>query len=1019
MSEGSESWDESPTPRRKAPKAAKRTSRDTNAAAPAASGESSAGSPPRGDADDGDGEDASGGGGGGGGGARRASARPQLEQLEKLYHWPLRKVADDMKISVAKLLKVCRKFCILRWPYRQVRSLRDAIHELQRDIASAAAAGQGAAAQQLLQRRLHLAMRKEELVVCYASRGLEAPVREKFFTWDAAEVEKSLMRIVHGLESNGDGFGTGGSGGGGGGAGDADVVVTAARWRRQPAGKQRNGGGASDDDGGGDGGGGSSRGGGAGAAAAGVAVTPGALRLLKGTGKHYRKLSAIFTPNELDRVLGGLLSALADVQYSSCKKRAAGEGLPFAVLSGSAAAVAAAAAAANASVRPKRKRALSTASDAFSLDGDASSSGGDDGSHGGGIARTRGRRHGAAASGGAAPHDWREEGTYGGGGGGSKDGSADGRSWHGSEAGVAGETPGAEAAGGGDGGGGWDASRKGPGDSFADAQEHHRRPNHFGPPHDAAPGTGVYYPPQHHPMARTVQGGGGAPAVPPLVGAGSQSQDRDEDERTAALAMAMAATQAPAHRAAAPPDGAGRRSPHPPMHPSGSGGGGTTRRSGDSGCNGGGGGGGDWMGKHERRPHWGNEPQLGGGPVRQQNPWYRDAGGAVAGEGQFSASYSFGTPWQRRLAETLGAGAGGGCGGGSGTIAAAGARSIEAEFQRIYGGSGVGGGGPAPLPPQPGRISRGGSSDPPMDQGRSTVKGDGGGRAAALAEAGSSSPFPEKRVDSSVLAAAALLCMRPLSAVEPRSDGGGNGGSARNSAGRDGVGSKDGGEGELPALPLLAHMAPSPSRGGGGRGGSYDNGDGSYDIGGGRYGGESDIGGYSGSYGGRDGSYGNGSGAAARLRPKPYEGLGVAVAMEHTADPRQGGSSGGGRGGSGKGEGGEGAAAGGGGGGDGYGSKAGGEEAPFRLPSVASLLARVVGKIGPAAGGAVNGYHASNGGPMGTSPPDGGGGRCGGGVGDNDNGGAGEWQQVGIGWQMPAPPPPQTRRGGPWDEWPR
>ncbi|CAN0046158.1 unnamed protein product, partial [Phaeothamnion confervicola] len=82
--------------------------------------------------------------------------------LQEKYHLPLRVAAGQLGVSVARLLKVCRQYCILRWPFRQVRSLRDTNNELRRDIAEAAAAGQGASVQQLLQRRLKRTARKEE-----------------------------------------------------------------------------------------------------------------------------------------------------------------------------------------------------------------------------------------------------------------------------------------------------------------------------------------------------------------------------------------------------------------------------------------------------------------------------------------------------------------------------------------------------------------------------------------------------------------------------------------------------------------------------------------------------------------------------------------------------------------------------------------------------------------------------------------------------------------------------------------
>ncbi|CAM9586232.1 unnamed protein product, partial [Phaeothamnion confervicola] len=116
-----------------------------------------------------------------------------LTALQERFHQPLRLAAEGLNISVARLLKVCRSFAILRWPYRQVRSLREALAEVRKDMSVAAAAGQSATALQQLQRLFDLYLRKEELVVLFASRGLEAPVRELFFAWDVREMDRALV----------------------------------------------------------------------------------------------------------------------------------------------------------------------------------------------------------------------------------------------------------------------------------------------------------------------------------------------------------------------------------------------------------------------------------------------------------------------------------------------------------------------------------------------------------------------------------------------------------------------------------------------------------------------------------------------------------------------------------------------------------------------------------------------------------------------------------------------------------
>ncbi|CAM9309373.1 unnamed protein product [Ascophyllum nodosum] len=133
--------------------------------------------------------------------AQRAAANEAckgitLEALQAQYYRPLSDVAKDLGVSVARLLKKCREFGILRWPYRHVRSVQESIEQLEKDREAAT----DEVATDELELRLKLLRRRGELVVHFASCGLESEMRKGIFLADPRDVDTMLNNAheVHG-----------------------------------------------------------------------------------------------------------------------------------------------------------------------------------------------------------------------------------------------------------------------------------------------------------------------------------------------------------------------------------------------------------------------------------------------------------------------------------------------------------------------------------------------------------------------------------------------------------------------------------------------------------------------------------------------------------------------------------------------------------------------------------------------------------------------------------------------------
>ncbi|CAN0053934.1 unnamed protein product, partial [Scytosiphon promiscuus] len=135
--------------------------------------------------------------------AQRAAASEacksiSLERLQAQYHRPLSDVARDLKVSVARLLKKCREFGILRWPYRHVRSVQESIDQLEKDRE----ASTDEMAIEDMELRLRLLRRRGELVAHFASCQLESDMRKGIFLADPRDVDTMLANAheVHGRQ---------------------------------------------------------------------------------------------------------------------------------------------------------------------------------------------------------------------------------------------------------------------------------------------------------------------------------------------------------------------------------------------------------------------------------------------------------------------------------------------------------------------------------------------------------------------------------------------------------------------------------------------------------------------------------------------------------------------------------------------------------------------------------------------------------------------------------------------------
>ncbi|CAM9139516.1 unnamed protein product, partial [Sphacelaria rigidula] len=113
-----------------------------------------------------------------------------LEALQGQYYRPLSDVAKDLRVSVARLLKKCREFGILRWPYRHVRSVQESIEQLERDRE----ASTDPLAAEEMDLRLRLLRRRGELVIHFASCGLESDMRKGIFLADPRDVDAMIAK---------------------------------------------------------------------------------------------------------------------------------------------------------------------------------------------------------------------------------------------------------------------------------------------------------------------------------------------------------------------------------------------------------------------------------------------------------------------------------------------------------------------------------------------------------------------------------------------------------------------------------------------------------------------------------------------------------------------------------------------------------------------------------------------------------------------------------------------------------
>jgi len=117
-----------------------------------------------------------------------AAQRITKEDLEKYYNYPLIDVAKAFNVSTTILKRICRKYGILRWPHRQIRSIDKTIEQL-REQALLLDPPQST---ELLQ-QVDLLQRKKKLIIRTSSCGLSATLRNAIFMARPGEVDEDVL----------------------------------------------------------------------------------------------------------------------------------------------------------------------------------------------------------------------------------------------------------------------------------------------------------------------------------------------------------------------------------------------------------------------------------------------------------------------------------------------------------------------------------------------------------------------------------------------------------------------------------------------------------------------------------------------------------------------------------------------------------------------------------------------------------------------------------------------------------
>ncbi len=118
------------------------------------------------------------------------AARLPLEILERYYHVPLNIAANQLKVSLTMLKKLCRAYGVKRWPHRQVSSLDKTTSRLQEKIKARRENGKDAPS---LTRKLTQARKRRSVIIKTASAGLDATVLNSIFTCRPGDIDEDML----------------------------------------------------------------------------------------------------------------------------------------------------------------------------------------------------------------------------------------------------------------------------------------------------------------------------------------------------------------------------------------------------------------------------------------------------------------------------------------------------------------------------------------------------------------------------------------------------------------------------------------------------------------------------------------------------------------------------------------------------------------------------------------------------------------------------------------------------------
>ncbi|CAM9230162.1 unnamed protein product, partial [Choristocarpus tenellus] len=119
---------------------------------------------------------------------RGFSKRVTLRDLERYFEYPIEEVSRMMGVSTTIIKRLCRKYGIKRWPYRQIRSVNKSIKYVELLARTAQSPDR-----QRLQEQLVSLHYKKQLICQAATSGASAKVRKSILQMRPEELDADTL----------------------------------------------------------------------------------------------------------------------------------------------------------------------------------------------------------------------------------------------------------------------------------------------------------------------------------------------------------------------------------------------------------------------------------------------------------------------------------------------------------------------------------------------------------------------------------------------------------------------------------------------------------------------------------------------------------------------------------------------------------------------------------------------------------------------------------------------------------